>query len=173
MGNVSMIDGHIDEPRRTDNEIIKALEICGDCGHCTECPFDDLGGIDKCMHTLILNALDLINRQKAEIESLTEKLEAMGDPLQDAQYKIAEQKAEIERLTVNMNAFGRGMQIEAEKVETAKAEAIKEVTAELYNSFRQYETYDKHSTFEILDRIESVEEFLLNNIKKEMVGDAE
>ena len=50
---------------------------------------------------------------------------------------------------------------------------IKEVTAELYNSFRQYETYDKHSTFEILDRIESVEEFLLNNLKKEMVGDAE
>ena len=32
------------------------------------------GGIDKCMHTLLLNALDLIKRQKAEIEEKSNKL---------------------------------------------------------------------------------------------------
>ena len=54
----------------TDNKIIKALDICGHLEACADCPLGDLGGIDKCMHTLLLNALDLINRQKAEIEQL-------------------------------------------------------------------------------------------------------
>ena len=49
-----------------------------------------------------------------------------------------------------------------------KTEAIKEVTAELYNSFAQYETYDRHHTFEILDKIQSVEDFLFDNLVKEM-----
>ena len=54
-----------------DNDIIKALECC--CitpANCKECP---LGVIDNadCFRTVIhKNALDLINRQKAEIERL-------------------------------------------------------------------------------------------------------
>lgn len=75
-----------------DNEIIKALEICGDCGHCTECPFDDLGGIDKCMHTLILNALDLINRQKAEIERLKGDNDILSKNLHNLCKELDEEK---------------------------------------------------------------------------------
>ena len=54
----------------TDNEITKALDICSHLEACADCPFGSLEGTDKCMHTLLLNALDLINRQKAEIERL-------------------------------------------------------------------------------------------------------
>ena len=43
----------------TDNEIIKALECC---------PLDDIGGCRK------IDALDLINRQKAENERLEKEL---------------------------------------------------------------------------------------------------
>ncbi len=49
----------------TDKEIIKALECCDDfewCGHCS------LQGVTDCRTVLTENALDLINRQQAEIE---------------------------------------------------------------------------------------------------------
>ena len=55
----------------TDEQIVKALECCGNMNECKkECPLDDLGGIDKCIHTLMLNALALIKRQQEEIEKL-------------------------------------------------------------------------------------------------------
>ena len=120
----------------TDNEIIKALKDKIEFKNFDENEYA-IVDIEK-----LKNTLDLINRQKAEIERLTEK------------YKHLD--ASIEKIQM-----------------TTKAEAIKEVTAELYNSFAQYETYDRLHTFEILDRINSVEEFLLNNPVNEMVGDNE
>ncbi len=56
----------------TDNEIVKALEVCSN-GYCYRdgCPLasgleDD--SIDKCTSELSKAAIDLVNRQKAEIE---------------------------------------------------------------------------------------------------------
>ncbi len=58
----------------TDEQIIKALENCGGAGECQKCPLNDLGeGISLCIPHLTQNALDLINRQKAEIEELKEE----------------------------------------------------------------------------------------------------
>ena len=54
----------------TDNEIIKALECCVKAPYCsekTDCPYK---GIDDCVKQHTLDALDLINRQQAEIERL-------------------------------------------------------------------------------------------------------
>ena len=70
----------------TDNEIIKALECCSGKGACNnECPGTKVDcEIEKC-------ALDLINRQKTEIDILMRKKETLRD-------EIAEQQAEIERL---------------------------------------------------------------------------
>ena len=52
----------------TDNEIIKALEICilGDCSGC-DCR---CGSVGDCRDTLNKHSLDLITRQRAEIERL-------------------------------------------------------------------------------------------------------
>lgn len=57
-----------------DNEIIKALECCKDeegLHFCSICPmYKNDPDNDFCQENLCENALDLINRQRAEIEDL-------------------------------------------------------------------------------------------------------
>ena len=54
----------------TDNEIIKALEICENYKEtCEYCPYDN---IRHCADEIRKDALDLIQRQQAEIDRLTE-----------------------------------------------------------------------------------------------------
>ena len=50
----------------TDNEIVKALECCKDpeCANCKECPAYETH--KDCMGCVLSEAIDLINRQKAE-----------------------------------------------------------------------------------------------------------
>jgi uncharacterized protein YhaN len=57
----------MDKKELTDEEIIKAYEYCVlDDGNCDDCPYEACGcGVDG--HDII----DIINRQKAEIERLT------------------------------------------------------------------------------------------------------
>lgn len=54
----------------TDNEVIKALECCLTHTKCEECPMNQKR---NCMTELMKNALDLINRQKEEIEQWKEE----------------------------------------------------------------------------------------------------
>ena len=58
----------------TENEIIKALEWCFQLRLCVDCPMRTEGYFshsgNACRSALMKNALDLINRQKAEIERL-------------------------------------------------------------------------------------------------------
>ena len=58
------------ETKFTDEEIIKMLECCSCIGSCDGCPLDKVNCGDLCARVLMRNALDLINRQKAEIERL-------------------------------------------------------------------------------------------------------
>ena len=61
----------------TDEEVIKALEHCGSsCSSeaCVGCPFDEKGVCTETENALAIFALDLINRQKAEIKSLKDTL---------------------------------------------------------------------------------------------------
>lgn len=55
-----------------DNELLKALEICAKNANCTGCPFRDVNkrGGEDCISFGCKQAIDLINRQKAEIERL-------------------------------------------------------------------------------------------------------
>ena len=58
----------------TDNEVIKALEICtsGNLFGCDKCAFVEYKmGHDGCYAEMLPSAIDLINRQKAEIERLS------------------------------------------------------------------------------------------------------
>lgn len=63
----------------TDNEIIKALECCSTDGRtCEECPYNEQTTDENfCDEKLQADALDLINRQKAEIERLNEKIKSI------------------------------------------------------------------------------------------------
>ena len=99
MGNVSLINGHIDEPKgMTDNEIIKALECCMDKSimSCQECPIRM-----ECHNyetDIKKEALDLINRQKAEIEFLKNELSNIEFLNKELEIDKKDLKAEIERL---------------------------------------------------------------------------
>ena len=74
----------------TEEEIIKALECCGDkiCKHCPKYNSEDI----ECSEKLIKYTLDFIKRQQTEKEALI----AGHETLQKA---LAEKNAEIERLT--------------------------------------------------------------------------
>ena len=65
------------ERKFTDDEIVKALECCSKKtlvdDFCDVCPNLAMGS--KCMDNMLCDALDLINRQKAENERLTETSE--------------------------------------------------------------------------------------------------
>ena len=71
--SVSLINGHIDRDTSgmTDKEIIKALECCGNVvtSTCKGCPYHITHNAN-CVKALMHDALDLINRQQAEIEEL-------------------------------------------------------------------------------------------------------
>ena len=119
----------------TDNEIIKALECCASEQYtCSQCPYqeikhyDDDNGFEimpngkryddwSCERWLNVDLLDLINRQKAEIDELQLK----NDELKQDRYLVKENGA-IELLPRT-------------DIEKIKAEAIKEFAERLKATF--------------------------------------
>ena len=76
----------------TDEQTIKALECCISSDNseaCRGCPFDENDMCTKDSNALQKYALDLINRQKAEIEILIRKKETLRDELAEKDEKIA------------------------------------------------------------------------------------
>ena len=138
----------------TDSEIVKGLECCilGDCQGCF------YGDTDQrhCKDDLMQNALDLINRQKAEIFKEKNK----NSKLRNERNRL---KAEVERLTAERDAMHQDV-IAAEEYDwqckTAKAEAHKEFADRLKEN--------SIATFS-WNGVVLVEE--IDNLLKEMVGD--
>lgn len=58
----------------TDEQIIKAMQcVIGNGVDCTECEYQEVLPFPSCMRMCAKNALNLINRQKAEIERLKDE----------------------------------------------------------------------------------------------------
>ena len=78
----------------TDEEIIKSLDVCnkgalvGICGKCSF--FSD----HRCLYKLRVEALGLINRQKAEIERLQKEANLVSIQFQDLQERTKDIKSE-------------------------------------------------------------------------------
>lgn len=90
----------------TDEQIIKAMRcVIGNGVNCSECEYQKALPFPSCRRMCAKNALDLINRQKAEIERLTAKI-LVKDNIND--YNTAQ------------------LRIAREELRTAKSEAIKE-----------------------------------------------
>lgn len=90
------------EHKFTDDEVRRMLEAIGDVGDCSrDCIFYN-GKVHSCGGTVAQHALDLINRQKAEIERLNKKYELA----------VAEREANVKGFT--------------DVIATAKSEAVKE-----------------------------------------------
>ena len=131
----------------TDNEIIKALEWCGTHDHCNtgKCPAHrDMRGDDDCMTSLIKSALDLINRQKAEIERLTEENTAIKETLEH-----------------HINISLKSLLELRDKLANAKSEAIKEF-AERLKEKADGGFWQEHSYVSTDD---------IDNLVTEMIGD--
>ena len=92
----------------TDNEIIKAMQcVIGKEMLCSECTYQKVLPFPSCRMMCAKNALDLINRQKAEIEKYKSGMIA---------------NAEVVKTLIN-------------ELKTAKSEAIKEFAEKLKNCF--------------------------------------
>lgn len=135
----------------TDNEIIKALDICGHLEACADCPLGCLEGVDKCMHTLLLNALDLINRQKAELERYKKYYETMEIEI----YSFRKDQAEVKFLKNKI-----------------RAEAIKEFAERLKEAFSDLEfEYDPKVRTVKVEEVKSLMDWALHKISIETIQD--
>lgn len=123
----------------SDNEIIKVLEYCTTDGWCSNCPHEK-----KCIEDEITQlALDLINRQKAEIEQL---------------------KIENRILSQKRISFPERLEIDRK----ARAEAVKEFAERLKEHKIDVDVsfgYGKEVYTEAVAVIE------IDNLVKEMVGE--
>ena len=126
----------------TDNEIIKALECCSYATSnkdCEKCPYYP---DEECVKKQCTDILDLINRQKAEIERLTKERDFYKAP----------------------------SSLLAKGIEQIKAEAIKEFAKRLTDTIldksdRSLDNPNGNDYF-ISDVIEDID-----NLVKEMVGE--
>ena len=135
----------------TDKEIIKALEYLPD------------RILTETERMAIENALDLINRQQAEIENCYKFIEQLKEARNLWEDKSKEQQAEIERLQGLLEQWkeeaNRYQTLWCEDVQIARAEAIKEFAEKLADVFY---SHDKGDTY--------VRE-VVYNLVKEMVGE--
>lgn len=67
----------------TDSEIIKALKCCATENKCQECPYGAACLDDKYVSIISKDALDLINRQNAEIERLLAEVQKQKERTND------------------------------------------------------------------------------------------
>lgn len=76
----------------TEREIIKGLECCYTGYGCKDCPY--YCGNEDCPELVIKDALDLINRQKAEIERLEEMYDSSVSSERNVVDNIGYEKSE-------------------------------------------------------------------------------
>ncbi|MBQ2388732.1 MAG: hypothetical protein II305_01635 [Clostridia bacterium] len=126
----------------SDDEIKKALECCSTASCISnKCHYEKLHDIPTCTTKLTKDALDLINRQNAEIERLESLSQRLGNDV-DLKLKYI---YELE-----------------EKLKTAKAEAYKECIEKVKSEINKHSYGVLHKT---------VINFKLDNLLKEMMGD--
>ena len=162
----------------TDNEIIKALECFAidkdfDETHCIGCAFEHQFCTANMSEDIAIPALDLINRQKAEIERLKDILIKLRELHDRAKGIIATQNGEIEQLKEELlesnieiaELYKCKFSAEdvAQNIVIAKAEAIKEFAERFKKRIAwRYTTLLCEHLNEIMD-----------DIVEEMVGDVD
>lgn len=146
----------------TDNEIIMALECCS-LPHCNNriCPmFENPINTKDCITKLSMNALDLIKRQKAEIERLQNILLCFMGAL--GKVRNVDDIDSISMIPI-MTELNKGIRAEI------KAEAVKEFAERLNKPILSQlgiSTLEKNEAYYFcLD--------LINNLLKEMEGEGD
>ena len=147
----------------TDNEIIKALECCcsTQVNACDDCPF-----YERCYNNnewLEKEAINLINRQKAEIDAFEELTNKNQQCIKEKNDVIDLQKAEIERL--EKGSLKEAMTFNSNTIANVRAEAVKEFAERLKES--EYQSSDwSHGEHPYVVEVDDID-----NLVKEMVGE--
>ena len=167
----------------TDNEIVKALEICGTYkGKYTDCPAFVKVDRSNCKNVL-LGAVEIINRQNADLidkeKQLQDALKSMAvnkTKVIDCEKEINRLQAENERLkpfedkiakfnshirVEDMLVFASSLEEWLEFCENLKAEAYKEFAERLKDMSEHF--WEEKENF--------VSEEQIDNLLKELVGD--
>lgn len=107
----------------TDNDIIKGFAICNDLenGACKKCPYERGVHDNSCLEDMTTDVYSLINRQKAENDTLKAMIEAAEDHYSPLPFKG----------------------IFDEKIKEAKDEAIKEFAERLKKNAQKFTEYDE------------------------------
>lgn len=80
----------------TEKDIIKALKCCSIEHACSKCPYKREKGC-SCINGVLKDTLDLINRQQAENEQLTEKFNCQQTVYGDLSEIIKKQSEELKK----------------------------------------------------------------------------
>jgi chromosome segregation ATPase len=152
----------------TDNEIIKALEYF-------KSYFLRRKTADTDWTTTIGDVLDLINRQKAEIERLREQRDSYMQDATDFSIEVDKQKAEIEGLNEYISRCKSGEEYWVKCLLERPNEAIKEL-AERLNKEAEKVCIDREGDFveadgEIYDTVADWCKKTSDNIVNEMAGE--
>ncbi len=150
----------------TDEEIKSSLEVIATTRNCNECKIRNCKwGTCNCSQITANAALDLINRQKAEIERLGKRISGQKHALFKQQASTAELQNEIVKLKdYNENLLAANTVLSNEVLESkAKAEAYKEFAERL----KSYLLLNKKDEMSVIS-FENVDTLL-----KEMVGEKE
>ena len=119
MSNVSMIDGHIDEPRMSKQEytpadMLKKMHICI-LGFCNDCNYkqDYLYDcrkqlIKEVYHTIIVDE-NVIEHQLQKIKQQQEQINGLIAGQETLQKHLAEKNAEIEMLQSDLERYRQGI----------------------------------------------------------------
>jgi hypothetical protein len=136
----------------TDNEIIKALECCLKLSvkECPECPYYRK---EDCSSTLIQDTLDLINRQKAEIERLQSILLKFMDEVAKWEEKKGIDVSELPLIPI----CDEGRDI----IDHYRAQAIRQFAERLKEKAW-------HGMWEVTNHVDVDD---IDNLVKEMVGE--
>ena len=135
----------------TDNEIIKALELCANrtIHSCKSCPCNSSGC--ACNEKLNGGALDLINRQKVEIKKLREE----NDSLKNGYFQKHYEEYEQQELCSLRQAWRQSqmdyISLDAEweeKYKTAKSEAIREFAKKFKSTLENLEANSPNKTYQ-------------------------
>ena len=148
------------DKKLTDSEIVKALELCQleDTTVCESCPLGKL--YPYCDDVLAPVTVDLINRQKAEIERLQEENHIYNE----ANHIIAYQRNQRDKEIVELQKQIKGLHIYENKI---KAEAYKEV----FEKLNKKAEVRKIKVFGGLHILKVVLLHDINELKHELVGE--
>lgn len=131
----------------TDNKIIKALECCAEEKPCNECPlFDYTEDEIKCKNKCFVDALDLINRQRAKIKALEMDNAQLQSDIANANMNSDHALAEIEWLKARNVNNCCNWQI---KYNPLRAEAIKEFAERLKKELG----FGRHTSYDEIDNL--------------------